>query len=542
MAAVPSAAQVGSGRIAYEAEFGGIYTVAADGSDPVFLRPNARVPRWSPDGSMLAFVQYFEGPHGLAAALRVMNADGSDEHVVATADWWQDIWLSQQPWSPDSSRIAWGPSGGDPGADIYTASAAGGDIRRITTDGSPKNPPVWSPAGQQLVYSAGGQLFLARDDGSAPVQLTPGVLPSWSPDGASIAFADSVGGVAAIYLIHPDGTGLRRLVTPDVMSGDTSPPAWSPDGSKVAFTNEVLFDCKACPAGQDIYLVSADGSSVRQLTHDGSQAVFDAAPTWSPDGDQIAFRRGAYVGQLTTMNADGTCPATLPALGADELSSWQPLPGGPPAGQRTCQAGIAVDGTKTPNADGSAITIHATISNVGTEPLTNVMLTISAPGHDLSFELSGTGCTLESAAIYCHFDRIGGGQTQEVNGLARARRVSRDRHSATIPPRVHLSASADVALQASEDIAFAPTRCVTSDLGGGAVYGTRYADGICGRSGADEIHPGRFRDHVSAGAGRDVIYARDHYRDVISCGPGRDLVFADRGDWVSRNCERVLRK
>ena len=28
-----------------------------------------------------------------------MNADGTDEHVVATADWWQDIWLSNQPWS-----------------------------------------------------------------------------------------------------------------------------------------------------------------------------------------------------------------------------------------------------------------------------------------------------------------------------------------------------------------------------------------------------------------------------------------------------------
>ena len=151
MAAVPSGAQVGSGRIAYATDGTGIYTVAADGSDPVALKSeNARVPRWSPDGSKIAFVDYFEGDHGQAARLKVMNADGTDEHVVATADWWQDIWLSNHPWSPDGSRIAWGPEPGDPGADIYTASAAGGDVRRITTDGRPKEPPVWSPAGPQL--------------------------------------------------------------------------------------------------------------------------------------------------------------------------------------------------------------------------------------------------------------------------------------------------------------------------------------------------------------------------------------------------------
>jgi WD40-like Beta Propeller Repeat len=107
VAAVPSAAQVGSGRIAYATDGTGIYTLAADGSDPVTLKSdNARTPRWSPDGSRIAFIEYFDGPHGLAVYLKVMNADGTGEHVVASADWWQDIWLSTQPWSPDGSRIA----------------------------------------------------------------------------------------------------------------------------------------------------------------------------------------------------------------------------------------------------------------------------------------------------------------------------------------------------------------------------------------------------------------------------------------------------
>ncbi len=84
--AVPSAAQVGSGRIAYATEGTGIYTVAADGSDPVTLKSdNARLPRWSPDGSKLAFIEYSAANTG-CVELRVMNADGTDEHVVATGD------------------------------------------------------------------------------------------------------------------------------------------------------------------------------------------------------------------------------------------------------------------------------------------------------------------------------------------------------------------------------------------------------------------------------------------------------------------------
>ena len=340
VAAVPSAAQVGSGRIVYAGDGTGIYSVAPDGSDLVTLKSdNARVPRWSPDGSKLAFIEYFDGPHGLAVALKVMNADGTGEHVVATDDWWLNMWLSQQPWSPDGSRIAWGPAPVEPG-DIYTASAAGGDVRRITTDGTQKEPPVWSPTAPQLAYAARmadptarWQLYLARDDGSAPVQITQGLNPSWSPDGTSIALVDFVEGQPALYVVHPDGTALRSLWTPPGPNG-TFVPVWSPDGSEIAFTTVVGGACGRCPPGQEIWLANADGSGVRQLTDAGSLATYDDAPIWSPDGDRILFRRGAYVGQLATMNPDGTCQGLLPAGGATDLFSWQAVPGGPPLGRK----------------------------------------------------------------------------------------------------------------------------------------------------------------------------------------------------------------
>jgi dipeptidyl aminopeptidase/acylaminoacyl peptidase len=118
-------------------------------------------------------------------------------------------------------------------------------------------------------------LFLARDDGSPPAQIAQGLHPSWSPDGASLAFVGSVNFGPAIYVVrpHPDGADLHRVV---MFNSSLSWPAWSPDGSKIAVTNFVL-NRNYVPPGQDISVANADGSGERQLTDLGTQSVFDDA-------------------------------------------------------------------------------------------------------------------------------------------------------------------------------------------------------------------------------------------------------------------------
>ena len=196
---------------------------------------------------------------------------------------------------------------------------------------------------------------------------------------------------------------------------------------------------KYIPPGEEISVANADGSGMRQLTDLGSQSVFDDAPTWSPDGDQILFRRIPFTspppdtGPLWTMNPDGTCQGELAAVASWELPSWQALPGGPAVGRKTCAADLALDGARTANQAGSAITIHATVSNEGTEPLTDVMLEISAPGHDLGFKLSGGGCTRETEGLFCESLRLGGGESREVTASAMARRVGLDQNSRAVP-------------------------------------------------------------------------------------------------------------
>ncbi len=67
-------------------------------------------------------------------------------------------------------------------------------------------------------------------------------------------------------------------------------------------------------------------------------------------------------------------------------------------------------------------------------------------------------------------------------------------------------------------------------------------DHLIGGYGADRITGGSGIDRISGGDENDTIGVRDRRRDKVRCGRGRDTVTADRGDSVSRDCERVRRR
>jgi hypothetical protein len=109
----------------------------------------------------------------------------------------------------------------------------------------PGSSSATSPKASSLfpVYERGGTIFFVGEDGS-PVALTRGSLPELSPDGTTIAFlrdpADphyNGGGdpfVLQVWLIHPDGSGLRKLgQQPRCCIGASANLNWSTDGSGI---------------------------------------------------------------------------------------------------------------------------------------------------------------------------------------------------------------------------------------------------------------------------------------------------------------------
>mgnify|MGYP006270892699 CR=1 FL=1 len=70
-------------------------------------------------------------------------------------------------------------------------------------------------------------------DGSGQTRLTDDpaddYYPSWSPDGARIAFTSERNGQAEIYAMNADGSGLKNLTNNP--AGDWW-PSWSPAGTR----------------------------------------------------------------------------------------------------------------------------------------------------------------------------------------------------------------------------------------------------------------------------------------------------------------------
>ena len=90
--------------------------------------------------------------------------------------------------------------------------------------------------------------------------------PSWSPEGADIAFTSTRDGNSEVYVMNADGSApinLTKHPESDFF------PTWSPDGKKLAFVSER-------DGNREIYVMNADGSNQTRLTENDSSDEWPA--------------------------------------------------------------------------------------------------------------------------------------------------------------------------------------------------------------------------------------------------------------------------
>jgi TolB protein len=142
--------------------------------------------------------------------------------------------------------------------------------------------------------SGQADIYRAHPDGSALEKLVGDPAydgqAALSPDGRTLAFVSSRSGQADIWLLDVRSRKVRNLTQ---NPGGDFRPAWSPDGKWLAFSTDRDSVRPHFPQNDfvirqftEIYVVKPDGAGLRRVTNDNR---FSGSPNWSPDGRSLVF-------------------------------------------------------------------------------------------------------------------------------------------------------------------------------------------------------------------------------------------------------------
>ncbi|MEO7664665.1 MAG: hypothetical protein ABIV26_06020 [Candidatus Limnocylindrales bacterium] len=196
---------------------GSIWTANADGSDAAMLYEDKNGcsdgsfwPSWSPDGTRLSMVCYYQTADGGFGDISILDPVTKVRTAVATLKY-PDTVDNPVSWSPDGKTLAFEIITWDPTDQflsqsvVATVPAAGGPITKLT------DPTLF------------------------------GAHPDWSPDGSLIAFntydTGNMHGIeqpSNVYSVAPNGTGLRQVSTASIDGKmRLGQPFWSADGTRI---------------------------------------------------------------------------------------------------------------------------------------------------------------------------------------------------------------------------------------------------------------------------------------------------------------------
>jgi Tol biopolymer transport system component len=245
--------------------------------------------------------------------------------------------------SPDGSKVIFFSERDLFSIDLFVADAKTGEVLRKITDTATSahteslqfisSAGSWDRTSKKFVFpgiSRGQSVLTIVDVDRAKKEreiTIPGVdevqNPTWSPDGATIAFTGLVGGFNDLFVYDLAGGQVRRLTTDQFTELD---PAWSPDGKTLAFSSDRFTTNLETLVAGDLRLAVIDVASGAVRPAGGFEGAKNISPQWTPDGRSLYFvsDHGGVSNIYRTEFGGGTTQLTNFLTGASGITELSP--------------------------------------------------------------------------------------------------------------------------------------------------------------------------------------------------------------------------
>jgi len=266
--------------------------------------------------------------------IHVMDADGKNEFQVTHRR--QGMPDHDARWIPGKDKVGF-QSYRKGGWRIWTIDISGQSPKLFTDYGNYEGEPNWSTINKEVVFTSYRptmNIFVADSRGHVLRQLTHfknyskiADHPRWSADGKYITFISNIDGDYEVFIMDSDGNHTKQLTFNS--SADFS-PSLSSDGENLLYLSEqhgqfesYLLNIKT---GKHTKISSNPKNSendYRSELMEGTSSFRSLAPTWSPDGQWIAYycyeqknaeiciadKKGKFVKRITHNNFHDGAPS-----------------------------------------------------------------------------------------------------------------------------------------------------------------------------------------------------------------------------------------